>query len=117
MNAYKRDSLNDREDPRGDMQQVQLNYKTPQVTSSKASNLKSYNERQNNKSIMDYQQQGPSKTLNESQLNSNPLLGQSNYASRRAAFQSEYKDYIRKSLETSREHNMSKREAKYLEKI
>lgn len=30
---------------------------------------------------------------------------------------SEYKDYIRKSLETSRERSLSKREAKHIEKI
>ncbi len=47
----------------------------------------------------------------------NPLLGDSEYASRRQAFQSEYKDYIRKSLETSRERSTSKREAKHLEKL
>jgi hypothetical protein len=58
-----------------------------------------------------------SKTLNESSLNNNPLLGSSNYEPRRKAFQSEYKDYIRKSLETSRERSLSKREAKYIEKI
>ena len=62
-----RDSFNDREDIRSDMQQVQLNYNTPQVKSSKASNLKGYNERQNNKSMMEYKQEPQkSKTLNES---------------------------------------------------
>lgn len=47
----------------------------------------------------------------------NPILGDSEYEPRRKAFQSEYKEYIRKSLETSRERSTSKREAKHLEKL
>lgn len=47
----------------------------------------------------------------------NPILGDSEYEPRRKAFQSEYKDYIRKSLETSRSLSTSKREAKHLEKL
>lgn len=48
---------------------------------------------------------------------SNPLMGDSNYEQRRRALHSEYKDYIRKSVETSRERSLSKREAKHIEKI
>ena len=47
----------------------------------------------------------------------NPIFGDSDYEPRRRAFQNEYKDYIRKSLETSRERSTSKRQSKHLEKL
>jgi hypothetical protein len=47
----------------------------------------------------------------------NPLFGDSEYEPRRRAFQNEYKEFIRKSLETSRDRSQSKRQAKFIEKI
>lgn len=44
-------------------------------------------------------------------------MGESEYEPKRKAFQNEYKDYVRKSLESSRERSASKREAKHLEKL
>ena len=55
----------------------------------------------------------PSKTMKPH----NPLFGNSEYEPRRQAFQQEYKEFCRKSLETSREKSQSKRQVKFIEKL
>jgi len=79
--------------------------------------MKNFNQRAvGNRSQMEYATatpQQPSKTMKPH----NPLFGDSEYEPRRKAFQNEYKDFIRKSLETSRERSQSKRQAKFIEKL
>ena len=65
---------------------------------------------------MDYSTATPQPSKTMKPLN-NPLFGNSEYEPRRKAFQNEYKEFCRKSLETSRERSQSKRQAKFIEKL